>query len=244
VNDKVWMVNLTEHIDGRKPNRDVTLAQALAGQSTDPAVGMFLEFRIVRDPPSPDLSVVPKTLIPNPVIGGVSRRRDFLFNSGAVATTTGSTAGAGPWGIQTDGAAQTLDADYGRISAAPKGNSKELWTLTNKGGWDHPVHIHFEEGQLQLRNGTSTNVPAWEKGRKDVYRLRPAGSVTLAMQFRDWSGTFMEHCHNTVHEDNAMLLRWDLDPLGYSKLNPLPTPIPTPQGVTFVPPDDILPTAY
>jgi hypothetical protein len=64
------------------------------------------------------------------------------------------------------------------------------------------------------------------------------------MQFRDWSGTFMEHCHNTVHEDNAMLLRWDLDPLGYSKLNPLPTPIPTPQGVTFVPPDDILPTAY
>jgi hypothetical protein len=41
-----------------------------------------------------------------------------------------------------------------------------------------------------------------------------------------------------------MLLRWDLDPLGFSKLNPLPTPIPTPQGVTFVPPDEILPTAY
>jgi FtsP/CotA-like multicopper oxidase with cupredoxin domain len=244
VNDKVWMVNLTEHIDGRKPNRDLTLAQALAGSAIDPAVGMFLEFRVVRDPPSPDLSVVPRTLIPNPVIGGVSRRRDFLFNSGAVATTTGSTAGAGPWGIQTDGAATTLDADYGRISAAPNTNARELWTLSNKGGWDHPVHIHFEEGLLQLRNGNSTNVPAWERGRKDVYRLRPAGTVTLAMQFRDWSGTFMEHCHNTVHEDNAMLLRWDLDPLGYSKLNPLPTPIPTPQGVTFVPPDDILPTAY
>ena len=244
VNDKVWMVNLTEHIDGRKPNKDLTLAQALAGSAIDPAVGMFLEFRIVRDPPSPDVSLVPTTLIPNPVIGGVSRRRDFLFNSGAVATTTGSTAGAGPWGIQTDGAAQTLDADYGRISAAPNTNARELWTLSNKGGWDHPVHIHFEEGQIQLRNGTSTNVPAWEKGRKDVYRLRPAGTVTLAIQFRDWSGTFMEHCHNTVHEDNAMLLRWDLDPLGYSKLNPLPTPIPTPQGVTFVPPDEILPTAY
>jgi hypothetical protein len=26
-------------------------------------------------------------------------------------------------------------------------------------------------------------VPAWEKRRKDVYRLRPSGSVTLTMQF-------------------------------------------------------------
>jgi len=239
------MVNLAEHIDGRKPNKDLTLAQALAGSAIDPAVGMFLEFRIVRDPPTPDVSQVPLHLIPNPVIGGVSRRRDFVFNSGAAATTTGTTAGAGPWGIGTDAGA-VLDADYGRISAAPNGNGgRELWTLTNKGGgWDHPVHIHFEEGQIQLRNGTSVNVPAWEKGRKDVYRLRPSGSVTLAIQFRDWSGTFMEHCHNTTHEDNAMLLRWDLDPLGFSKLNPLPTPIPSCQGVAYVPPDDILPTAY
>jgi hypothetical protein len=27
-------------------------------------------------------------------------------------------------------------------------------------------------------------------------------------------------------------------------VRPLPTPISTPQGVTFVPPDDILPTAF
>jgi hypothetical protein len=25
---------------------------------------------------------------------------------------------------------------------------------------------------------------------------------------------FMEHCHNTVHEDNAMLLRWEIDDNG------------------------------
>ena len=31
------------------------------------------------------------------------------------------------------------------------------------------------------------------------------------MQFRDWGGMFMEHCHNTVHEDNAMLLRWEIN---------------------------------
>jgi len=53
----------------------------------------------------------------------------------------------------------------------------------------------------------------------------------------------MEHCHNTVHEDNAMLLRWDINPDGNPLLRALPTPIPTPQGVTFIDPDDILPTA-
>ncbi len=31
------------------------------------------------------------------------------------------------------------------------------------------------------------------------------------MQFRDWGGMFMQHCHNTTHEDNAMLLRWEID---------------------------------
>ena len=43
----------------------------------------------------------------------------------------------------------------------------------------------------------------------------------------------MEHCHNTTHEDNAMLLRWDLNTGGEPHLSPLPTPDPTPQGVGF-----------
>jgi hypothetical protein len=53
----------------------------------------------------------------------------------------------------------------------------------------------------------------------------------------------MEHCHNTVHEDNAMLLRWDINPDGSTVLTPMPTPLATPNGVTFVPPDEILPGA-
>ena len=148
----------------------------------------------------------------------------------------------GPWGITTDGG-EMLNADFGRISAAPKLGTREIWTLRNNGGgWDHPVHIHFEEGQILARNGRASRVPAWERGRKDVYRLKPDGEVTVTLQFRDFAGTFMEHCHNTTHEDNAMLLRWDIDPDGNAALNVLPTPIPTPQGVTFMDPDDILPS--
>jgi FtsP/CotA-like multicopper oxidase with cupredoxin domain len=246
--DKVWMVNLCEHKDGKGPSQDLSLSAALSGKSQDPCVGKFLEFRIVRDPAKPDKSQVPATLIPNPDLSGIpiARERVFEFGDGGKQTTTNPiTAFVGEWGIRTDGRGETLDADFGRISAAPKFGTREVWILKNGGGgWDHPIHIHFEEGQILARNGKASNVPAWEQGRKDVYRLRPDGSVTVTLQFRDFGGMFMEHCHNTVHEDNAMLLRWDINGGGDPFLRPLPTPIPTPQGVKFIPPDEILPSAF
>ena len=248
VGDSCWLVNLAEHQDGKKVSKDLSVADALAGKSNDPCIGKFLEFRIVRNPPSADKSVVPSTMIPNPDLSNipVTRTRTFAFNSGAGQTTNDPvTTFFGPWGIETDNQGGTLAADYGRVSAAPGYGKLEVWTLQNGGGgWDHPIHIHFEEGQILARNGSASNVPAWEKGRKDVYRLRPGGSVTLAIQFRDWGGMFMEHCHNTMHEDNAMLLRWEIDNGGSPFLRPLPSPIPSPTGVTFEDPTDVLPTAF
>jgi FtsP/CotA-like multicopper oxidase with cupredoxin domain len=252
INDKVHLVNLLDHWDpennqlnGKKPIRALSMAEALSGTSLDPCVGRFLEFRVVRDPVKPDVSRVPATLIPNPDLSAipVTRERTFEFGRGADQPGTSlNTAAIGPWGIDTDGG-QTLAADYGRVSAAPKFGTREVWHLVNGGGgWDHPIHIHFEEGQILARNGSFANVPLAERGRKDVYRLRPAGSLTITMQFRDWGGMYMEHCHNTMHEDNAMLLRWEINGGGQAFLKPLPTPVPTPQGVFFEDPYD-LPTA-
>jgi FtsP/CotA-like multicopper oxidase with cupredoxin domain len=252
IGDKVHLVNLADHFDpengalnGKKPVKDLTLAEALSGTSLDPCVGRFLEFRVVRDPARPDVSRVPDTLIPNPDLSAipVSRERTFEFGRGANQPVFDPvTAFIGPWGIRTD-KGDTLDADYNRVDAAPKFGTREIWHLVNGGaGWDHPIHIHFEEGQILARDGSLANVAAAERGRKDVYRLHPGGTVTLTMQFRDWGGMFMEHCHNTMHEDNAMLLRWEINGGGNAFLRPLPTPIPTPQGVFFEDPYD-LPTA-
>jgi FtsP/CotA-like multicopper oxidase with cupredoxin domain len=247
VGDSVWMVNVLEHEDGRGPKGIVPLAQAIAGQSSDPCVGKFLEFRIVRDPAKPDVSQVPAVLIPNPDLSAirVAAQRTFVFGDDGNQTSDNPiTALHGPWAIGTDGG-DKLNADFGRVSAAPRFGTREIWTLVNDGGeWDHPIHIHFEEGQILARNGSSSNVPAWERGRKDVYRLHPEGTVTVSIQFRDFGGMFMEHCHNTVHEDNSMLLRWEIDDGGTPFLRPLPTPIPTPQGVSFIAPDEILRTAF
>jgi FtsP/CotA-like multicopper oxidase with cupredoxin domain len=255
---RLHLVNLADHVDpadgtfnGRKPVQDLTVAQALSGASLDPCVGRILEFIVVRNPARPDSSRVPDTLIPNPDLAPMlasARHRTFVFGRDAIRTRVAEPTGRvvdvgaeGPWGISTNGGT-TLDADYGRISAAPRFGTCEVWHLVNDGGgWDHPIHIHFEEGQILARDDNPAAVPAWERGRKDVYRLHPAGTVTLAMQFRDWGGMFMEHCHNTTHEDNAMLLRWEIDNAGGAFLAPLPTPIAKPEGVEFEDPFEIIP---
>src|SRR6185503_13793878 len=79
VGDKVWMVNLCEHQDGKKPAADLTLSQALSGASSDPCVGKFLEFRIVRNPAQPDLSQVPAVMIPNPDLSALPVAAERIF---------------------------------------------------------------------------------------------------------------------------------------------------------------------
>ena len=251
IGDKLYLVNLAEHEDGRGPKQDLSVGDAFAGRSSDPCVGRFLEFRVVRDPARLDQSrelQATDTLIPNPDLSQAPsvRERTFVFGRDGQQTTFDPvTSFRGPWGIATGDDGEKLAADFGRISAAPRYGTREVWHLVNDGGgWDHPIHIHFEEGRILARNGSASRVPPWERGRKDVYRLRPDGSVTITLQFRDWGGMFMEHCHNTTHEDNAMLLRWEIDDSGEPFLAPLPTPIPTPQGVTFEQPDDILLKAF
>jgi FtsP/CotA-like multicopper oxidase with cupredoxin domain len=243
IGQTVSLVNVLAHESPAGPSGTVSLAQALAGKSSDPGVGALLQFQVVRAPTNPDQSQVPAVLIPNPDLSAipVAATRNFVFGDSADQTSNNPlTSFHGPWGIGTNGG-DKLNADFGRVSAAPKFGTREIWTLHNDGGeWDHPIHIHFEEGVIQARNGSAKNVPAWEKGRKDVYRLHPDGSVTISLQFRDWGGMFMEHCHNIVHEDNAMLLRWEIDNGGAPFLQPLPTPIPSPQGVTFIQPDQVI----
>jgi FtsP/CotA-like multicopper oxidase with cupredoxin domain len=89
-----------------------------------------------------------------------------------------------------------------------KRGATEIWTLEGKGSWHHPIHIHMEEGRILSRNGTPP--PPHEAGRKDVFVLKPGETVRVLLQFRDFVGKYMMHCHNTIHEDHAMMLRFDV----------------------------------
>ncbi|WGK92747.1 multicopper oxidase domain-containing protein [Pseudomonas migulae] len=152
-----------------------------------------------------------------------------------------------PWTIKTDGGFG-FSMDPRRLNVSTKLASGptdagatgfgtlEVWNIKLGGeGWSHPVHVHFEEGIILSRGGKLP--PEWEKwARKDVYRIGPEkdglDSVEIAIHFREFAGTYMEHCHNTQHEDNSMLLRWDVEKPGQLQL--MPVPLPSWDGVRYV----------
>ncbi|HLF95602.1 MAG TPA: multicopper oxidase domain-containing protein [Methylococcaceae bacterium] len=247
--DRLYFVNLLEHINGRGPKRVVQLKDVVRGTYRgDPGVGKFLEFR-VKTYAGTDLSMNPadyeegrKKMIPLPVFTAAelqsAKHRSFVFGRKDVDVPDEPK----PWVIKTDGGAglppdvdEGFNMDPHRLSAAPDEGTTEIWHLKTGGGWSHPVHIHFEEGQILLRDGKIP--PAWERfARKDVYRvgdLAPDSGkeLDLALRFREFMGSYMEHCHNTQHEDKAMLLRWDVQNPGQT-IN-LPTPMPDWSGVVY-----------
>jgi FtsP/CotA-like multicopper oxidase with cupredoxin domain len=237
---KLYFVNLAVHVDGARPEEFATLADAMAGRSSDPAVGKFLEFRVAApraDGGDEDKSMNPAdyvegkmTMVSLPVITKTelanARRRTFEFGRSNGTDEQ-------PWTIKTDGGeGLTADPKLKRVSALAHQDKVEIWTFKGGSGWTHPVHVHFEEGQILSRDGKPP--PAWERGaRKDMFNIgRLASSeMEVALRFEDFLGTYVEHCHNTQHEDKAMLLRFDVNAPG--NLAVIRAPLPDWGGVSY-----------
>jgi FtsP/CotA-like multicopper oxidase with cupredoxin domain len=260
VNDKLYFVNIMEHQDGKGTKSKVPLADILSERykpvvmngywvNGDPGVGKFMELR-VKAYAGTDLSMDPVNyepgnldMIPLPIVRGL-RTVDTTVNGVPVATAVHHTFefvhsggqgghGATPWLVKADGGSG-LAADARRISAIVNGDL-QVWTIKGTGGWTHPVHIHFEEGIILSRGGKAP--PEWEKwARKDMYRIGPendsTGILEIAFRARDFLGEYVQHCHNTTHEDHAMLVRWDAR---HNNAVLVDTPMPTFDGVFFEP---------
>ncbi|HET8745245.1 MAG TPA: multicopper oxidase domain-containing protein [Ramlibacter sp.] len=227
----------------------------------DPVVGKALQL-VVQPYSGTDLSMNPaeyepakpgkaagKKMIPLWLDRSSPADRAKLANARFRSFDFGRSSGTdlNPWTIKADGGV-SYTANPMRVSAAPQmangptdggytgEGTVEVWRIKSGGGWDHPVHIHFEEGIILSRDGAPP--PEWEKwSRKDVYRVgggpESSGEIDVALQFREFAGTYVEHCHNTQHEDNAMLLRWDMERPGQFMV--MPTPLPTWDGVEYAP---------
>ena len=157
-------MNLCEHDDGKGPKENLSLGRGALG-----AIRRSVRRPVPRVPRRRDpaqagrSSQVPDGADSRTRICRTSRSRASGCSSSAAAASTTTfdprPSFDGPWGIKTDGG-DMLNADFGRISAAPRLGTREIWTLKNGGGgWDHPIHIHFEEGQILARNGSAANVP-------------------------------------------------------------------------------------
>jgi FtsP/CotA-like multicopper oxidase with cupredoxin domain len=191
IGTKLYLINRMEQTNGRGPVNGARDANGLLLS----AGTQLLRFDIDTNPTVPDNSRVPAQLraLPPIDLGEVVATRTFLFG-----------LANGGWTVNGN----LFDVNV--ASASPKKGTAEIWVLKGTGQWHHPIHIHFEEGRILSRNGQP---PApHEAGRKDVYLLQPNDEVQVFLRFREFEGKYMMHCHNLIHEDHAMMVRWDIVP--------------------------------
>jgi FtsP/CotA-like multicopper oxidase with cupredoxin domain len=61
--------------------------------------------------------------------------------------------------------------------------------------------------------GTKEVVPVFMAGRRrDIATLNPSDELVVYMEWHDFLGKHVMHCHNVVHEDHSMMIRWDIVP--------------------------------
>jgi len=184
--DTVELLNLMEQVNGQGPS-----GRRLEG----PNRMKVMQFRI-KEATGPDNSRIPDQLRPFPPINfdEVVAEREFVFDHDM-----------GLWTVN----GRFMDPTI--VAAAPKQGTAEIWNFRNAGSsWSHPCHVHFEEFQVLEWNGKKPTGVA--KARKDVATLGPNDHVRVFYRFDDFVGRYVIHCHNNVHEDNAMMQRWDVTP--------------------------------
>jgi FtsP/CotA-like multicopper oxidase with cupredoxin domain len=183
-----------------------------------PVENVLMRFDIVGNTIIPDTPPIPNTLVELPPIPTPDAFFEWRFQR---PTTPGLTTCAGQ--NQING----LAFDENRVDHVILKGTSEEWTLTNDictNNWTHPVHIHFEEGRIMERTNrpNPTGEPnrrdpvallpdeASSNARRDVYRLPGQNRLRIRLRFRDFVGRYLIHCHNMGHEDDFMMVRWDI----------------------------------
>jgi FtsP/CotA-like multicopper oxidase with cupredoxin domain len=197
-NQTLYLENRINQVDGRGPvaNFGAPLATVPPGKGT-----LTLQFRVGNNVTHPDQSIVTQATkyyaLPARPLPRVTRTLQFERELQT-------------WMVNGKAFPDASDVVHFRV----RKNSAEQWNLANNsGGWMHPIHIHFEEFRLLSRNGVAVN-SGFEFGRKDVLRVQHGELNSVFFRFRDFEGRYPLHCHNLLHEDHAMMMRWDIDATG------------------------------
>ena len=92
-------------------------------------------------------------------------------------------------------------------------NTHEVWEFINEGGgmgmmggmnMPHPIHLHGKQFQVLERRGAMLDGYV-DEGWKDTVLLMPGERIRLLVNFGDYPGLFLYHCHNLEHEDLGMM---------------------------------------
>ena len=99
--------------------------------------------------------------------------------------------------------------DSNRVDETVKVGDIETWTFNNASDEPHPMHVHGVQFQVNERSG-GRDIQAHEKGWKDTILLLPNETAKVTMKFPDNKGKYMVHCHNLEHEDDGMMLQFEI----------------------------------
>jgi FtsP/CotA-like multicopper oxidase with cupredoxin domain len=182
---EIYLMNVLEHINGTGPT----------GKILTPGTPLL---KINLGPVATDGSKDPaeiQALRPLPKMDTViNKERTWVFNRSN-----------GAWTVN----GQLFNRNV--VNARCTRGKAEIWNIENGGGgWSHPIHMHYEEFRILSRNGVAVKPGDVEYSRKDVIWLHPGEKVKIYVKFRDFLGKYPLHCHNVVHEDHAMMARYDI----------------------------------
>ncbi|GAB3179517.1 multicopper oxidase family protein [Telluribacter humicola] len=100
--------------------------------------------------------------------------------------------------------------DPARVDEVVKKGDTEVWVFDNsKGDEPHPMHLHGVQFRVIGRTG-QRGVQPHERGWKDTVLVAPGEIVKIQMTFADHAGRFVVHCHNLEHEDDGMMLQFEI----------------------------------
>jgi FtsP/CotA-like multicopper oxidase with cupredoxin domain len=91
--------------------------------------------------------------------------------------------------------------DMDRVDLAAPLGATEIWQLENPLAMDHPFHLHGFSFQVLDRNGIPEPSRAW----KDTVNVPKGDTVRFVVEYLDYPGRWLFHCHILDHEDGGMM---------------------------------------
>ena len=99
--------------------------------------------------------------------------------------------------------------DINRIDETVVSGDTEIWEIDNTvGNEPHPMHLHGV--QFQVLSKTGGTIEPYERGWKDTILLKSGEKTKIIMRFPNEKGLFLMHCHNLEHEDNGMMMNFEI----------------------------------
>jgi bilirubin oxidase len=210
-------------------NPGMSPMMSLNGYNPNPLNGNnfgILEFKVVAATMSPVYSIPDNLVVVSPIPEvSVDITRALVFTPESM----------GPNQLNGNFLINGLHFDMDVVNFSIPLNSTEIWRISNQSAIAHPFHIHDVQFYVLDRNGMAP--PVNEQGRKDVILSHPMETVRVITQFTDFADDdvpYMLHCHMLTHEDQGMMLQFEvvdlttgteLDLIDSSIINVYPNPI-------------------